>query len=102
VDISPDGRHLVTSATDGQVRLWDRETQRPIGTPFPGPRNVTAVASFSPDGAYVYAMFANGRGYRWDVRPDAWERRACAVAGRRLTRAEWDTVLPDRAFAPAC
>ena len=36
--------------------------------PLPGPRNVTAVAYFSPDGAYVYAVFANGRGYRWDVR----------------------------------
>ena len=102
VDISPDGRHFVTSATDGQVRLWDRESQRPIGAPLPGPRNITAVAFFSPDGAYVYALFANGRGYRWDVRPGAWDRHACAVAGRRLTRDEWQTVLPDRSFAPAC
>jgi WD40 repeat protein len=102
LDFSPDGRHFVSAATDGQVRLWDRATLRPIGAPLPGPRNVTAVASFSPDGAYVYAVFANGRGYRWDVRPSAWARHACAVAGRRLTPAEWRAVLPDRPFDPAC
>jgi WD40 repeat protein len=102
VDVSPDGRRFVTAATDGQVRLWDRDTLRPIGSPLPGPQEVNAVAYFSPDGAYVYAVFANGRGYRWDLRPDAWARHACAVAGRRLTRAEWDAVLPERSFAPAC
>ena len=63
---------------------------------------VNAVAYFLLDGAYVYSVFANGRGYRWDVRPAAWARHACAVAGRRLTRAEWGTVLPERPFAPAC
>ena len=102
VDVSPDGRRFVTAATDGQVRLWDRDTLRPIGAPLPGPQEVNAVAYFSPDGAYVYAVFANGRGYRWDVRPAAWARHACAIAGRRLTRAEWDAVLPERPFAPAC
>jgi DNA-binding SARP family transcriptional activator/WD40 repeat protein len=102
LDFSPDGRRFVSAATDGQVRLWDRATLRPIGAPLPGPRNVTAVALFSPDGAYVYAVFANGRGYRWDVRPSGWARHACAVAGRRLTRSEWQAVLPDRPFAPAC
>ena len=102
VDVSPDGRRFVTAATDGQVRLWDRDTLRPIGAPLPGPQEVNGVAYFSPDAAYVYAVFANGRGYRWDVRPDAWARHACAVAGRRLTRAEWDAVLPERSFAPAC
>ena len=29
-------------------------------------------------------------------------RRACAVAGRKLTRAEWNDVLPGRPYAPAC
>ena len=29
-------------------------------------------------------------------------RRACAVAGRTLTRAEWNDALPERTYAPAC
>jgi hypothetical protein len=63
---------------------------------------VSAVARFAPSGAHLYVVFANGRGYRWDVRPSSWKRHACIVAGRRLTAAEWHDALPDRAYAPAC
>ena len=102
VDSSPDGRTLVTAGQDGQVRLWDLATRRPIGAPLPGPKNANVVAHFAPDGNHVFAVYADGRGYRWDVRPSAWKRHACAVAGRRLTRAEWRDALPARAYAPAC
>ena len=102
VDASPDGRTLVTAGTDGQVRLWDLETRRPIGSALPGPANVNAVAFFAPDGRHVFAIFADGRGYRWDVRPSSWARHACAVAGRRLSRAEWDDALGSREYGPAC
>ena len=40
--------------------------------------------------------------YRWDVRPSSWSRHACAVAGRTLTRAEWQDALPGRDYEPAC
>ncbi len=102
VDLSPDDRTLVTASSDGEVRLWDVASHRTIGTALPGPEHVSAVARFAPDGAHVYVVFANGRGYRWDVRQSSWERHACAVAGRRLTPAEWDEALPERAPAPAC
>jgi hypothetical protein len=42
-------RTLVTTGTDGQVRLWDVATRRPIGSALPGPDNVNAVAFFSPE-----------------------------------------------------
>ena len=102
VDASPDGRTLVTAGSDGQVRLWDLASRQPIGTPLPGPENINAVAFFAPDGAHVFAVFRDGSGYRWDVRPPAWERMACKIAGRRLTPAEWHDALPGRAYAPAC
>jgi WD40 repeat protein len=102
VDSTPDGRTLVTAGQDGQVRLWDLSTQRPIGGPLPGPKNVNVVARFASDGNHVFAVYADGRGYRWDVRPSAWKRHACAVAGRQLTRAEWRDALPAREYAPAC
>jgi ketosteroid isomerase-like protein len=42
------------------------------------------------------------RALRWDIRPAAWARHACQVAGRRLTRAEWaSTSPPGRTRPPA-
>jgi hypothetical protein len=64
--------------------------------------NRQVAPEFSPDGAYLFAITDAGRSYRWDVRPSSWEQRACAVAGRRLTRAEWRDALPGRSYAPAC
>jgi WD40 repeat protein len=102
IDAAADGKQLVTSGIDGRVRLWDPATRTPIGTPLPGAENVNAVAAFAQGGSTVVAVFANGRGYRWAVRPSAWERQACTVAGRRLTPAEWRAALPERAYVPAC
>jgi hypothetical protein len=43
-----------------------------------------------------------GKGFVWNVDAEAWKRQACAVAGRTLTRDEWEQFLPDRGYAPAC
>jgi hypothetical protein len=64
--------------------------------------NRQVAPEFSPDGAYLFAITDAGRSYRWDVRPSSWEQRACAVAGRRLTRAEWREALPGRSYTPEC
>ena len=53
-------------------------------------------------GLLMLALNAGGRAYVWDIRPASLVRQACAVAGRRLTRAEWAAFLPGRAYAPAC
>ena len=50
----------------------------------------------------VPAGGANGQGAVWDIDPDAWAARACALANRTLSREEWDEFLPGRAYEPAC
>ena len=49
-----------------------------------------------------FAVYDNGRATLWNLDPADLQRRACAVAGRRLTRAEWAAALPGRSYAPAC
>jgi WD40 repeat protein len=99
---SRDGRMLATGSTDGTVRLFDLQTGQPFAAALPALPNRHALPQFTPDGKYLFAVTDVGRAYRWDVRVSSWIRHACAVAGRRLTRAEWENVLPDRPYAPAC
>ena len=101
-DFSPDGRTVATSSSDGTIRLWDTESSRPIGSPLTGTPNVQVGVAFTRGGTHLAAVYESGQGYSWDVRPSAWERHACAVAGRTLTRAEWNEALRGRAYAPAC
>jgi WD40 repeat protein/DNA-binding SARP family transcriptional activator len=99
---APDGRTLATGTTAGTVQLWAIPAGQAIGTPLPGLPDVGVTPIFTPDGTHVIAAYEQGRAYRWDIRPASLIRHACQVAGRRLTRAEWDEYLPGRPYHPAC
>jgi WD40 repeat protein len=100
--ISPDNRILAAGATDGAVRLWDIRTQQPIGGALPGLPQIEVIPLFTPDGSGLIAAYNTGRAYLWDIREQSLIRHACAVAGRQLTRAEWEQALPGRDYDPAC
>jgi WD40 repeat protein len=102
VNLSPDGQTLATTSDDGTTRLWDVTSGRPIGTALPGLAQHDVAAAFIDGGRRLVTLHDNGRGYLWDIQPRSWARRACAVAGRTLTRAEWNDALPERTYAPAC
>ena len=98
VTISHDNRTLATSARDGTVRLWDIESEKPVGA-LPGMPGHTVTGLFTPDDDAVIAGFDTGQAFRWDIRPASLARQACLIAGRTLTRAEWDEFLPGRDYA---
>jgi WD40 repeat protein/DNA-binding SARP family transcriptional activator len=102
VNLSPDGHTLATTSDDGTTRLWDVPSGRPIGTALPGLAQHDVAAAFVDHGTRLVTLYDTGRGYLWDVQPQSWARRACQVAGRTLTHAEWNDVLPERTYAPAC
>jgi WD40 repeat protein/DNA-binding SARP family transcriptional activator len=100
-DRSPDERLLATTSIDGTARLWDVGSGRPIGGTLSAASGDLVGAAFIRKGRELAVVHERG-GYAWDVRPSSWERHACAVASRTLTRAEWENVLPQRDYAPAC
>jgi WD40 repeat protein len=99
---SPDGLTLASGGFDGRLLLWDVTTGQLIGVPlteFGG--RLTALA-FSPDGQTLYSGTADGTVSQWEVGVEAWSARACALAGRNLTQAEWEQFFPGRDYASTC
>jgi WD40 repeat protein len=97
---------LATSSIGGGTRLWDPDTglgygdelakSAKPGSPEPsiqlpalGLRN-----AFSPDGKQLAVAGVETRTMLWDVDPASWRRRACAIVGRNLSRAEWKLYMP--------
>jgi serine/threonine protein kinase/WD40 repeat protein len=76
VSFSPDGRRVLSSTSDGALRVWNSEDGSPLTpplTPVQGGELVTA--SFSPDGRFVLAATADNLSGRGEVRVwDLWRR----------------------------
>lgn len=103
----PSGATLGSSGYDGQVRLWDVASQRQIGPSLPGPVEANTYIRMLPGGRRLVAAYADSAHRRWsatvwDVDPASWKARACAIAGRSLTRGEWRTFAPYRAYRDVC
>jgi hypothetical protein len=101
VSVSPDGRYIAASGQPPRLTVWDARTFRQVAVPLPLDVNaVDARARFAPDGRLVVATGSVLRVFTVD--PAQWLAKACREAGRTLTRAEFEDVLPGRPYRPAC
>jgi DNA-binding SARP family transcriptional activator/WD40 repeat protein len=86
-----------------RVDIWDATTLRPIGEPVLVTGDAATLAA-DPSGQRLVSGSSSPVGVPmlWDVDPDHWESTACRIAGRNLTRAEWNEYLPGRAYQVTC
>jgi YD repeat-containing protein len=90
----PDGRDLGGELVGGRIPYTTRTVDLA--------HFARSRATFSPDGTHLATPGADGASVLWDMRPAAWLRAACAVAGRDLTAAEWREHLPGRDRVAVC
>jgi WD40 repeat protein len=100
----PDSRTVVATSVEGALRLFD--TERAVVRTEPLPASLGGEEGYArvlpePDDEIV-AFNDQWMGLRYPVEPSEWLRDACAIAGRDLTRAEWDRFLPGRDWQPTC
>ena len=100
IGFSPDGRLLVAGSSDQTTTLLDLRSRKPLGNAFPNEQSAITVPTFEPNGDLFINYLSNGEEWPIDVR--TWERYACQVAGRDLTRAEWADLLPNRPYHHVC
>lgn len=101
LSFDPSGQRLMTTSTDGKIRLWNLTTEKLIGTPLPG-SNARGQGTFFPNGKRLIAVFPSGAGVIWNVDPASWNARACKVAGHNLSRTEWRSFLPNVPYHKVC
>ena len=105
VSWSPDGRTIALTDWGNTLRLFDVATRTEIGSPFQllvGQPYADAYAAYTPDGKNVIVSDVFGQTWVVPVTLTAWEAAACRVAGRNLTRTEWNDVLPGRPYRRLC
>jgi WD40 repeat protein len=89
-----DGTLIATKGGDRIVTLYDVPTGIRVGTPISIANDQINAIALSPDGRHlaVGGELAGGNHpiQIWDLNPEHWVEAACRVAGRNLTRDEWD------------
>lgn len=98
---SADGKTLVAISANETLSIYDVDTRTQLGDPiindFP-----FFSGSIRPDGKAVATNDETGVAV-WDIDPDNLAEAACRLAGRNLTRTEWDTYLSNVGdYRPTC
>ncbi|MEU0458200.1 hypothetical protein ABZ322_35690, partial [Streptomyces sp. NPDC006129] len=111
---SPDGSTLAVGGRHGTLRLWDTAGQQMLGTDLPTPGDEIDTLAFAlpltrlrssggtPTGTTLYAGGPDVLLQRHPVSPDDIARILCDRFGGGLTRAQWQTYVPDASYRPVC
>jgi WD40 repeat protein len=72
IDISPDGRQLLSGSGDRSIRLWDVETGQEIRS-FVGHGSWVTDVAFMPDGSSGLSGSDDGSIIMWDLERGTWQ-----------------------------
>jgi DNA-binding SARP family transcriptional activator/WD40 repeat protein len=101
VAFAPDGSQFAALQLNG-VGLWDGHTGEYKGSlPFPALATGASIR-YLPDSSGLLIAARDGRTWTADTRTSAWAERACTIAGRNLTAAEWGQFFPSRLYHATC
>lgn len=103
---SPDGSFAVTGDLDGSLAVLDVESRAQYGPIVQASFGSIQALTFLPRTETVVTAHSGVKGAStiafWNLDPAFLTKKACEVAGRDLTAAEWNTYLPGYAQKPVC
>ena len=110
VALSADGKILASGGADNTIILWNAITHQPLGLPLTGHTGSVWSVALSPDGKILISGGDDNTVRVWSMtfRPlirshfDSWKERACRIANRNLTRAEWQHFMAGKPYRATC
>src|SRR5258708_28507838 len=71
LEISPDGRYIISGSLDRTIRIWDVETGAVVGEPLVGHTGAVLSVAYSPDGHHIASGSRDQTIRIWDGRTGA-------------------------------
>ena len=97
------GERFATAAqAEGTVELWLTSRLGELGPALSTDQGATSTAGFDSRGEGLLAVDDDGEAFSWPISLAAWERQACTVAGRNLTRQEWSQLGIATPYTTVC
>jgi WD40 repeat protein len=89
---------LASGSWDKTITIWDVKARQQVGDPLRGHTDYIYSLAFSPDGKTLVSGSWDNTILLWDLDLQSWIKKACQVAGRNFTRAEWQQYFPGTTY----
>ncbi len=94
---SKEGDLIVTQATNGNVRVWDRETGDQVGDAISIGRQAAGTDLVTARENALVGVILDTELAIWNYDIESWPGLACELAGRNMTQREWEDFGPQGA-----
>ncbi|MGZ4184114.1 MAG: nSTAND1 domain-containing NTPase [Solirubrobacteraceae bacterium] len=103
IAFDPSGRRFATAGLhDATVKVWFTGSLEQEGPRLAADPDATAAAAFRPGQQGLLVVDDQGGAFTWPMSLASWEERACSLAGRNLTQAEWAQFVSGPRYASVC
>lgn len=89
---------LASGSWDKTIIIWDVKSHQQVGNPLRGHSDYISSLAFSPDGKTLVSGGWDNTIVLWNLDLQSWIKKACQIAGRNFTRAEWQQYFPGTTY----